>query len=921
MNRKIIFEIFLVMLIIVVGNASGGLPACPAPGNTAITSSCELNQSYTVAEGQNGYIIGADDVVIDGAGFTISGDVTSATCTAGQTEPCETHSGIVNNGGHNNVVVKNLEIENFCTGVVMGTSVENMTVEKCKIHDCGDSNSVTHGIHLAGAYNCTMKGNEIYNQSGTGDDTCGAGGNGISLHGVTSDENYGGDWNTIICNNLYNNVKCGIHAKFQCMHNTISHNLVTENVKAGIMPECKESNYNIVEYNNITDNGPYYGFYTRGHDNVIRHNTIINTKGADGHYNGIYISTKNPPAPFGRYNIVSNNTVCGSQAEDILIDGTAADTNDVNDNTCDLSIGGAGNGCPWNCNNLVSVYFDFDEDTYYSDEPENCECDIAGSGKCACCNPGMFNGSDPAKASYEASCDCQWTVGNDPNDCNASITPSQTQTYKISGYTDPAADTVNITNLNKPDVVDDRAANIASDFYEITLNVSDEVESGDVLRITACKDVGNYESNCNVTNYTVVNAPGEDTNVNITLNHYCLNYHPDYPFSTWEQDNWSGPAVMQMMVNHYRPVEPAQSDLNETGIAHNQACNSELEFVDPDGMRWTLNDILHNTSSYGGGNYANYGIGNYDNLDSVLHYICYWQHKGPGAAPTDGDYSNWMVIRGIHTSVNPYPQSSGSYDIYGFWINDPNPTGIGENTYKTVNQWTNDYYSTLTGVNGNDNYLNRYVAVCEPPVQPDCEIKLVSSKPRFDDAITTPLAEIALTANSPEQVSYEKVLRNDNSRKIVTAAIDGVNEELVPYDAAFAEVFAKTVSGKPKFVSGDNENYYIIPFDLSVKERLKPIKKSIADIRKIKQKTLVVVLIDAEDGSFKEASWVEDPVEYLPVSEAKALQLIHNEADISIEKPTTELVHRDASPYYPDWKVTIGDNVFFVSQDGTVSQE
>ena len=348
MNRKILFEIFLVMMIIMVGNASGELPACPAPGDTAITSSCQLADDYIVTAG-NGYIIGADDVVIDGVGHKISGDVTSATCTAGQTEPCVTHSGIVNNGGYNNVVIKNLEIENFCTGVVMGVSVENMTVEECEIHDCGASDSVTHGIHIAGAYNCTIKGNEIYNQKGTADDTCGAGGNGISLHGVTADENYGGDWNTIIYNNLHNNAKCGLHAKFQCMHNTISHNLVTENAKSGIMPECKMSNYFTIEYNTITDNGPYYGFYTRGHDNVIRHNTITNTKGTDGHYNGIYISTKGAPGPFGENNIVSNNTVCGSQVEDILIDGTAADTNNVSDNTCDSTSGGTGNGCPCNC--------------------------------------------------------------------------------------------------------------------------------------------------------------------------------------------------------------------------------------------------------------------------------------------------------------------------------------------------------------------------------------------------------------------------------------------------------------------------------------------------------------------------------------------------------------------------------------------
>jgi hypothetical protein len=152
--------------------------------------------------------------------------------------------------------------------------------------------------------------------------------------------------------------------------------------------------------------------------------------------------------------------------------------------------------------------------------------------------------------------------------------PCGPQTYTISGYTDTAADTVKITNLDKPDVVDDRPADyIGTDgFYNLTLNVTAEVEAGDELQIIACEDLGDYESNCNVSTYTVVNAPGEDVNVNLTLNHYCKNYYPSYPFHTWEEDDWSGPAAMEMMIDHYRdaPDVPNQTELNETGIGYNQ---------------------------------------------------------------------------------------------------------------------------------------------------------------------------------------------------------------------------------------------------------------------------------------------------------------------------------------------------------------
>jgi len=32
-----------------------------------------------------------------------------------------------------------------------------------------------------------------------------------------------------------------------------------------------------------------------------------------------------------------------------------------------------------------------------------------------------------------------------------------------------------------------------------------------------------------------------------------------------------------------------------------------------------------------------------------------------------------------------------------------------------------------------------------------------------------------------------------------------------------------------------------------------------------------------------------------------------------------ELVHRDSNPYYPEWKITIKNQVFYVSQDGVIN--
>ncbi len=131
------------------------------------------------------------------------------------------------------------------------------------------------------------------------------------------------------------------------------------------------------------------------------------------------------------------------------------------------------------------------------------------------------------------------------------------------------------------------------------LKNSSEVKEGDSLRIIVCEELDEYESNCNVSDHDVtadeINAGGV-FNVNLTLNHYCKNYYPTFPFHTWNESNWSGPAVMEMLIDNYRdpPNVPNQTELNETGIGYNQnPCNADLEFVDPRGMMYTLNMDFH----------------------------------------------------------------------------------------------------------------------------------------------------------------------------------------------------------------------------------------------------------------------------------------------------------------------------------------
>ncbi|MCD4845716.1 MAG: cohesin domain-containing protein [Methanosarcinales archaeon] len=558
--------------------------------------------------------------------------------------------------------------------------------------------------------------------------------------------------------------------------------------------------------------------------------------------------------------------------------------------------------------------------------------------------------------------------------------PCTAPTYTISGYTDPAADTVKITNLDKSGIVDERPADYidpATGFYNLTLDVPGDAEQDDVLRITACQ--GLDESNCNVINHTVVNAPGEDVNVNLTLNHYCLDL-PEFPMYEAEEvgdpadhNKGCGPAVAKMWLDymhnsttqwddtHFGDM-PAmnQAQLYDWGIGNNS--NTNLPYFDTEGMWYTVQHLDPEPySEYG------YNFGKYSSTDQdyMVMQICKWLSYAPGkkpghpvhvpgAVPAYGNYENWMAVRGIHTSEDAYPLPADLL-VYGFWVNDPYPAslgGIGENSYKTIAEWNSAYYLPLD-VPG-DTYDGKYVGILEPPGDDDGEITIVPAKPRFADAITPVLTEKSLMMYNIEEPVLEMKVNDDESLKIVKAATDGVTEELVPYDIGFAEVFAKTAPGTPKFVLSDNGDYYLVPFNVAIEKPL--IKKGPVEIEKVKisgferpghvervdekiiakpipieptklESTVVVVLVDAEDGSFKEASWVADPVKYLPVSKVEALKLALGEMSITDSselralksKPAIELAYQSKSPYYPAWKVTIGDAITFVNQDGTVS--
>jgi len=273
------------------------------------------------------------NVIIDGQGHRITGTVSGTDCApwnTGESYPAP-HCGIVNFADKDNVVIKNLQVRNFCTGIALGRKpgagdTDNNTVTGCKIYDCGKSAVSTHGIHIVSVNNCTITDNEIYDINGSGAAAgCSGGGNGIFLYGVNSDR---GNYNTIDGNELHDNMKSGFFMKMMPQHNTISNNIATRNSQGGIVLRCMKSDHNIIEGNIVSENNALAGIYIGGKNNTIRYNIVTSNNVC-----GIDMARDD-----GSYsNELYENTACGNEVADISTCGSKCYGNHGHNNTCDTT--------------------------------------------------------------------------------------------------------------------------------------------------------------------------------------------------------------------------------------------------------------------------------------------------------------------------------------------------------------------------------------------------------------------------------------------------------------------------------------------------------------------------------------------------------------------------------------------------------
>ena len=356
--------IAIVFLIAAVGSASAVtvINSCDFDADTQ-NEHYVLGGNLTCSGSEHGIIIGADGVVIDGYNETACG----GKCWINGGSPISHAWSGVYDYLHDNIVIKNLEVKQFRNGIYLKGSVdeedrvENVTIENCVIHDNGGG-STTQGIKLKLVCNSTIKGCEIYNQTGTGDG-CGAGGDGIFLIGNPGSFGWGRN-NTFTDNKIHDNRKGGIFIKGSPDYNNISYNKLWENGEAsagetgGIILRCKQSSSNTIEHNNVSNNVGD-GIYIGGANNSIRYNNVTsNRNSTDDTVKGIGLKVQRcGEQNWGGYpnpenNTIFNNRFCYNEYKDIDVVSNCEAHVNGDENTCDWTqnYNDAGTtGCTYRC--------------------------------------------------------------------------------------------------------------------------------------------------------------------------------------------------------------------------------------------------------------------------------------------------------------------------------------------------------------------------------------------------------------------------------------------------------------------------------------------------------------------------------------------------------------------------------------------
>jgi len=298
----------------------------------------------------------------------------------------------------------------------------------------------------------------------------------------------------------------------------------------------------------------------------------------------------------------------------------------------------------------------------------------------------------------------------------------------------------------------------------------------------------------------------------------------------------------------------------------------------------------------------------------LIHWMDYQVIGATGAPnvpvliPTDGAY-NWKVVRGFVSDRDPCDQGDlfriPDSQVFGFWLNDPRSAGLGFNVYLTATEFLT-MYSALGG---------NYISVAEPPDRVDrkkLDSALRKQKIRFakgkEHAVARRLKESS-AANTTDDFQDASRIRGFDWKSLLPQELK--------QDTSFTAIFDKLKFSRVlKAEDTDGKAHYILAL--------------FAD-KPSSPKVKAALMLNAESGEFKQASWAVAGEEFPKISRQKAVSLAQKKLgpgyafksasfawsrkfNISKFLPSYRLVFRDTRPS----KLPKKDVIVFVHQDGSV---
>ena len=331
--------------------------------STAPISSVD-NVTYTLTDNIAGnvpaytsaIIIQRDNIIIDGAGYTLQGT------------QAEESKGIYLMG-RSNVTIKNMKITTFQYGIWLYSSSNNNSVSGNNVTNnvygiflqSSNNNSVSgnnvtannwYGIYLgSSSNNNSVSGNSITATNWYGIYLDSSSNNSMNGNNITANNEMGiylqfSANNSMSGNNITNNYE-GIGLIYSSNNNSISGNNVTTNDSTGI--GLYSSSNNSVSGNNVTNNS--YGIYLdSSSNNSVSGNNVTNN------YEGIGLS-------YSSNNSVSGNNVTASNSTGIGLDSSSNNSvsgNNVTNNVYDIFLQSSNNnsvsGNNVTANNWYGIY-------------------------------------------------------------------------------------------------------------------------------------------------------------------------------------------------------------------------------------------------------------------------------------------------------------------------------------------------------------------------------------------------------------------------------------------------------------------------------------------------------------------------------------------------------------------------------------